>query len=103
MIQRSLTSAERETLSQFARLEISLDELRSRLSDVLDVDFGPTERRLSRHFLLPEPGIRIEKDHIRNALDKHSKREISVGDISAWARCCSSTMSMIGKGLTKTK
>jgi hypothetical protein len=82
---RSLTSEEREILEEFARLDIRLDTLCARLGGMLEIDFGPVERRLTSYFLFPIPGIRIGMDHIRNALDKHWKREITDKELSDWA------------------
>ena len=106
---RHLTEDERETLAQFARLEISLQELKNRLAGMLEIDFRHVEvpgieetsrftteqviepqqpmaeRKLTSYFLLPQPGIRIEKWHIKNALDKHSREEITDNELGDWA------------------
>ena len=124
---RHATAAELEILAQFARLDISLDELRERLVGMLEFDFqcrpgtgelggqsggrfermidpegrtapGSTvqklhndggelvaERRLTSYFLLPQPGVRIELWHIRNAMGKQERGEISTRQLSDWA------------------
>lgn len=82
---RAITPEERETLARFAELEIPLEEVCIRLGGMLDIDFGPSERRLTSHFLLPEPGIRIEMRHVRNALSKHWNREVTDQELSDWA------------------
>ncbi len=43
-VRRRPTNQERETLVQFARLEISLDDLCCRLREMLTIDFGSKER-----------------------------------------------------------
>ena len=82
---RAIRPEERETLARFAELEIPLEEVRLRLGGMLDINFGPTERRLTSHFLLPEPGIRIEMKHIRKALSKHWKGELTDQELNDWA------------------
>ena len=82
---RNLTSEERDVLTRYARLEISLEEVCARLGEMLQIDFGPIERRLTSHFLFPVPGIRIGMEHIRNALDKHWGGEITDTELSDWA------------------
>jgi hypothetical protein len=82
---RHLTPEERETLEQFARLGISLDELQRRLGGMLGFDFGPSERRLTSYFLMPQPAVRVELQHIQNAMDKHSRGEITTEQLADWA------------------
>ncbi|HXR74475.1 MAG TPA: hypothetical protein VN737_00795 [Bryobacteraceae bacterium] len=82
---RGMRPGERETLARFAQLKIPLGELRARLGDMLEIDFGPTERRLTSYFLLPNPGIRIGMEHITNALNKHWSGEITDQELNDWA------------------
>jgi hypothetical protein len=82
---RHLTAEEREFLAKFARLEVSMEQLCEHLHGMLEVNFGPTERRLISYFLLPEPGVRVTKDDIRCVLDKQWKGEISERELSEWA------------------
>jgi len=124
---RHATAVELEILAQFARLDISLDELRERLAGMLEFDFacrpgtkglggqcggtferiidteGRTapgspvqklhndagevvaERRLTSYFLLPQPGVHIELSHIRNAMSKHERGEITTQELADWA------------------
>jgi len=72
-------------LAQFARLEISLAELIRAFEGMLSVEFGPTERRLTSRFLCAEPGIRIEKELITNALEKRKKGGVAEGELFDWA------------------
>jgi|ERR1700733_4984466 hypothetical protein len=72
-------------LEKFARLEISLEDLGKALKKVLQFEFSEDERRLSAHFLVPEPGVRIDQDHIRRAMDKHAREEISTDQLAGWA------------------
>lgn len=84
---RPLTAEEFRSHEQFARLEISLEELRNRVGgDVLEFDFSdPARRTLTSHFGTPEPAVRIEVSHIRNAMDKHARGEITTQELSDWA------------------
>ncbi len=72
-------------MAKFARLEVSMEQLCEHLHGMLEVNFGPTERRLISYFLLPEPGVRVTKDDIRCVLDKQWKGEISERELSEWA------------------
>jgi hypothetical protein len=82
---RMPTRAERKALERFARLEISLPELKRLMGDMLDFSFGNEERRVTSYFLLLQPGIRVEKKYIDTAMDKHAHGEISTEELSNWA------------------
>lgn len=82
---RQPTSKERELLARFARLEISLTVLCLRFRTMMSVDFGEHGRRLTSRFLPAEPPIRIEKQHIHNALSRRSTGGISERELSDWA------------------
>jgi len=47
--------------------------------------FCGLERRLTSHFLAAEPGIRIEMEHIENAVNRRSNRSASDRELSDWA------------------
>src|SRR6185436_10143755 len=74
-----------EALAQFAALQITMSELCSRMGAALEIDFGGQHRTLTERFALPEPGIRIEKRHIENALDKRRHGEMTERELSDWA------------------
>ncbi len=76
---------ERRALEQFARLEISREELQRRLGKMLEVNFAPEERRLTSYFLFAQPGVRIELENIQAAMDKHARGEISTEQLADWA------------------
>ena len=82
---RPLTRRELAALGKFGRLEITLEDLRQVLEEVLQFDFKGSERRLSSHFLVPSPGVRIEQEHVRRAMDKHAREEISTNQLADWA------------------
>jgi len=75
-------------LEQYARLEVSLEDLRRRLAEVLDFDFQSTHshtRRLTPYFELPDPPIQIEKWHLENAIRKTSLGQITKRELEDWA------------------
>jgi hypothetical protein len=72
-------------LAQFARLDISLEELCGRLGEMLTIEFTPRERRLTSHFLVTKPGIRVVKEHIQHALERRKDRSITTPQLADWA------------------
>jgi hypothetical protein len=80
-----ITTAQRRALEEYAQLKIAIEELRERLRDVLEFTFTSDERRLSTHYGVPNPGIRIELRHIQNAMDKHARGEMTTRELSDWA------------------
>ena len=52
---------------------------------MLDFSFDCHERRLTSHFLLTQPGIRVEKKYIDVAMGKHAQGEISTEELADWA------------------
>jgi hypothetical protein len=81
----NLTKKQRKALQGFAEGKISLQELRERLTGVLEFDFKNHERKLTSHYGTPEPGVRIELKHIRAAMDKHARGEITTEQLADWA------------------
>lgn len=81
---RMPTCNERKALEKFARFEISLEDLQRELGGMLEIDFGKEERKLTSYFLLAQPGIRVEKEYIQNAMDKHARGEISIAELADW-------------------
>ena len=81
----SLTNKQRRALEEYAELKISLEELKKQLAGVLDFNFKNHERRLETHYGTPVPGIRIERKHIHEAMDKHDGGELSTEELAEWA------------------
>jgi hypothetical protein len=82
---RALTRRERKALEKFARLEISLEQLKEALGEMIEVSFAEDERRLVWHFVLPEPRVRVRLNHIHDAMAKHAREEITTKELSEWA------------------
>src|SRR5580658_2667042 len=82
---KKFTKAHRTGLEEFADLKISLEELRQRLAGVVEFDFQDHERRLDSHYGTPVPGVRIELKHIRAAMEKQARGEISTEQLADWA------------------
>jgi hypothetical protein len=80
-----LTAKHRRALEQYADWIISIEQLGECLRGVLEFDFRDHERRLTTRYGTPEPGVRIEMRHIRNAMDKHARGEITTEELSDWA------------------
>jgi hypothetical protein len=81
----SLTKKHRKALEEFLEWKLSLEQLRERLSGVLEFDFQDHQRKLTTHYGTPEPGVRVEMRHIRNAMDKQGRGEITTEQLSDWA------------------
>lgn len=82
---RPLTQDERRALEEFADLSIPFEDLRRRLSGVVEFEFKATETRLSHFYEHPDPGIRIERHHVEDAVRRLEKAEISVERMRNWA------------------
>jgi len=80
-----LTRKQRKALERYASTEISIEELRESLQGVLEFDFKDQERRLTTHYGTPEPGVRIEMRHIRNAMDRHARGDLTTEELADWA------------------
>jgi hypothetical protein len=79
---KKFTRAHRRALEEFADLKISLEELRRRLAGVVGFDFRDQERRLDSYYGTPVPGVRIELKHIRTAMEKQARGEISTEQLA---------------------
>lgn len=82
---RSLRKRTAGRWGEYADLKISLEELRPRLAGVVEFDFQNHERRLDSHYGTPVPGVRIELKHIRAAMEKQARGEISTEQLADWA------------------
>ncbi|HTW81113.1 MAG TPA: hypothetical protein VME23_16310 [Terracidiphilus sp.] len=90
----ALTAEQLEVLRRFAMFEASLEELRSALAGVWEIDFASTPmppdksatmRTAITGFRVPEPGIIITREHISNALERKRFELITERDLVVWA------------------
>ncbi|HWR14142.1 MAG TPA: hypothetical protein VN577_04910 [Terriglobales bacterium] len=80
-----LTAEQRRALEQYASFEVGLDEVRHTLRAVMEFNFEAEKRWLNTHFLVPEPGIPITREHIACALSKKREGLITEKDLVYWA------------------
>ena len=90
---RPIRPDERELLVRFAHVDLSLDELLSRLDGMVELEFGPSQRRFTAHWLLVDPGIRIVRADIECAVAKRidgtlSERDLVGNHASSQRRLC---------------
>jgi hypothetical protein len=81
----ALTPEQRRALEQYSWFEVGIDEIRRVLRDVMEFNFEVEKRWLNTSFLVPEPGIRITRAHIANALNKKREKLITERDLVHWA------------------
>jgi hypothetical protein len=82
---RAIRNDERELLVRFAHLDITLDELLHQLDGMVELTFGSTERRFTAHWLLVEPGIKVESAEIERAVINVRDGLLSEQDLVRWA------------------
>lgn len=80
-----LTEKQRRTLKDYAALRITLEQLRESLGDAIEINFSPDERRVQFRYDNRQPVARIELRHIREAMDKQARGEITTEQLSDWA------------------
>jgi hypothetical protein len=85
MERRDIRAEEREALAEFARLKITLTELYRCLNGMIDLEFGPTERRFTSYYLLVNPGIEVVKADVDRALAMRQDGSLSESDLVRWA------------------
>jgi hypothetical protein len=80
-----LTENQRRALEDYAALRVSLDQFLGVLGDAIEIKFGPDERRVLFHYDNRKPAVRIQLSHIRDAMDKHARGDITTEQLSDWA------------------
>ena len=80
-----LTIEQIEVLQRFRLLEVAIEDVRNSLAGVFEFDFAPGRRIAATNFRVPEPGIKITREHIANALEKRRLDQISESDLIWWA------------------
>ncbi len=81
----SLTEEQLSILRRFASFDAGIDEIRRALSGVFQINLQPELRTAERRFKIPEPGVRITKEHISRALENKRLGLISERDLVYWA------------------
>ena len=80
-----LTSKQIAVFERYARLEITLDDLRRALPGLVEYNFERRNRWIDQHFRIPDPGITITREHVQNALTKKRMDQFSGHDLICWA------------------
>jgi hypothetical protein len=80
-----LTAEQVHAHERFAWMEITVEELQCACRAAIEFYFGNTERRFGGHFVLPEPGIFITKQHVENALNLKRLGIVSERELILWA------------------
>lgn len=80
-----LSRKHRKALENFLALKTSLEQLRESMRGVLEFDFQDKERKLTSHYGTPDPGVRVELNHIHDAMKKHARGELSTEQLADWA------------------
>ena len=74
-----------EFLKSFVLLEGTPGDIRDVLAGVFDFDFAGPTRMAITGFRVPEPGVVVTRDHIRNAVEKRKLGKISEEALIFWA------------------
>lgn len=80
-----LTKKQRQSLEKFAEGTIGLEVLIKSLEGVLEINFTGQERQLKWHDGIQSPEVRVKLSHIRNAMDRHARGEITTEELADWA------------------
>jgi hypothetical protein len=80
-----LAKKQLRALDDYAALRISLEQLLECLGNAIEVNFRPEERKVLFHYDNRKPVVRIELRHIRDAMDKQARGEITTEQLSDWA------------------
>lgn len=80
-----LTEKQRKALEDYAALRVSLEQFLASLGDAIEINFSPHERKVLFHYDNRKPTVRIELRHIRDAMDKQARGEITTEQLSDWA------------------
>jgi hypothetical protein len=80
-----LTKKQRRALADYGVLRISLEQLRGALGDMMEVDFGPHERKVFFHYDNRKRVVQVELRHIRDVMDRHARGDVTTEQLSDWA------------------
>lgn len=80
-----LTEKQRRALEDYAALRITLEQLLESLGNAIEINFSSNERKVLFHYDNRKPVARIELQHIRDAMDKQARGEVTTEQLSDWA------------------
>lgn len=81
----ALTGKQLRAIDDYACLRISLEQLSAALGNAIEVHFTPDQRKILFHYDNRKPAVRIEMRHIRDAMEKQERGEVSTETLSDWA------------------
>jgi len=82
---RSLSLKQIEVLKLFVLFEANIEDIRKVLEGVFDFEFEGQIRAAITGFRVPEPGVIVTRDHIRNAVEKRELGKVSERELIFWA------------------
>lgn len=82
---RRLRDDERQSLVDFLHLRMGLGQLTSHLGGMIHTNFEGNPRTFCSFYLLPQPGVPIQKEDVTRALEAHTRGEISGEELRLWA------------------
>lgn len=82
---RHLRDDERQSLVDFLQLRLGFEQLMCQLGDMMQVSFDGNPRIFFSSYLLPQPGVPVEKEDVLRALRAHGLGEISDEELWLWA------------------
>lgn len=80
-----LTKEQHQALKEFAEGKICLGELAKALSCIMEINFKNHQRQIKWKEGICGPEFRIELSHIHNAMERHTRGEISTEQLVEWA------------------
>jgi len=87
-----LSSEQIDFLRRFVLWDARTGDIRNVLEGIFDFDFSGQTRTASVGFRVPEPGVIVTRDHIRNAVEKRKRGDISEQELIYWATMLLLTM-----------
>jgi hypothetical protein len=80
-----LTVEQLDVLRRFASFDAGVEDVRRALIGVFEFNLDPQTRTSKAHFKIPEPGVRITREHISKALENKRLGLLSERDLVYWA------------------
>lgn len=80
-----LTVEQLNVLRRFLSFDAGVEDVRRALVGVFEFNLDPHMRTSKAHFKIPEPGVRITREHISKALENKRLGLLSERDLVYWA------------------